>query len=132
MLYEVGDQLNLNPRYFSSIPGATFWDRVANFLAVIFSDPFMFLWAVVQLSVLLALPIQGIGLVAGLRDPAHRSLVIFLVATAAYFLAVNLSFGNPKYGIPLNPMEIVLLVFGAQVVLDWRRRRRAWATGNSA
>ena len=46
MLYEVGDQLNLNPRYFSSIPGATFWDRVANFLAVIFSDPFMFLWAV--------------------------------------------------------------------------------------
>jgi hypothetical protein len=129
MLYEVGDQLNQNPRYFSSISGATLGQRVLNFLAVIVSDPFMFIWAAAQLAVLLALPVQFVGLIAGLRDPRHRPLVMFLVTTAAYFLAVNLSFGNPKYGIPLNPMEIVLLIFGTQVVLDWRRRHRARALG---
>jgi 4-amino-4-deoxy-L-arabinose transferase-like glycosyltransferase len=129
MLYEVGDQLNQNPRYFSSFPGATFWQRMTNFLALVVSDPFMFVWAVAQLAVLLALPVQFVGLVAGLRDPAHRSLVIFLVVTAVYFLAVNLSFGNPKYGIPLNPMEIVLLIFGTQVILDWRNRGRTHGSG---
>lgn len=127
MLYEVGDQLNQNPQYFSSISGATLGQRVTDFLAVVVSDPFMFIWAVAQLAVLLALPIQFVGLIAGLRDPTHRSAVIFLVVTAAYFLAVNLSFGNPKYGIPLNPMEIVMLIYGTQMILDWRRRHRTRA-----
>lgn len=124
MLYEVGDQLNQNPTYFSAVQGSTTGERAANFMAVVFTDPFMFIWAVAQFAVLLALPVQFVGLFAGLRDPAQRSIVIFLVLTAGYFLATNLSFGNPKYGLPLNPAEIVLLVAGGHTILDWLRRRR--------
>ena len=124
MLYEAGYQLNLNPRYFSAVQGATIGDKFVNFLAIVFSDPFMFLWALAQSAALLAMPLQVIGLVAGLRDPGHRSLIIFLVLTAAYFLAINVSFGNPKYGLPLNPGEIVLLVAGGHTVIAWFKRRR--------
>jgi len=73
--------------------------------------------------VLIALPIQLVGLVDGLRDPVRRPLVVFLVVTAGYFLAVNLSFGNPKYGIPLNPVQIILLVAGLQAIFNWRWSR---------
>lgn len=123
MLYEVGYQLNLTPRYFSAAQGTTVGERFTNFLTVVFSDPFMFLWAVVQSAVLLALPVQVVGLVTALRNPANRPFVIFLVLTAAYFLAINVSFGNPKYGLPLNPAEIVLLVGGGHTILEWFRRR---------
>lgn len=123
MLYEVGDQLNQNPRYFSAVEGETFRARLGDFLREIFSSWFMAVWAVAQTAVLFALPIQVIGLVAGLRDPERRPTMVFLFFTAAYFLAVNLSFGNPKYGIPLNPVQIILLVAGFQVILDWWRRR---------
>ncbi len=123
MLYEVGYQLDLNPRYFSVAQGPTIGERFANFLAVVFGNPFMFVWAVAQSAVLLAFPVQIIGLVAGLRDPGHRSLIIFLVLTAAYFLVINLSFGNPKYGLPLNPAEIVILVAGGYTVMEWFKRR---------
>lgn len=124
MLYEVGDQLNRDPQYFSAVPGFTMGERLANFTANIFDNPFMFIWAVAQIAVLLALPVQFIGLFAGLRNPAQRSIVVFLVVTAGYFLAVNVSFGNPKYGIPLNPVEIVLLIVGTQAILDWCWGRR--------
>ncbi len=123
MLYEVGDQLNQNPQYFSAIQGSTLGERVKNFVAVIFSQPFMFIWAVAQSAILIALPVQLVGLVDGLRDPTRRPLVVFLIVTAGYFLAINLSFGNPKYGLPLNPAQIVLLIAGLSTVLGWRRRR---------
>ncbi|MCH9020532.1 MAG: glycosyltransferase family 39 protein [Proteobacteria bacterium] len=124
MLYEVGDQLKQDPKFFSTVQGSTTGEKIANFMAVVFTEPFMFIWAVAQFAVLLALPVQFVGLFAGLRDPAQRSIVIFLVLTAGYFLAINLSFGNPKYGLPLNPAEIVLLVAGGHTILDWLRRRR--------
>ena len=124
MLYEVGHQLNQDPQYFSAAQGSTAGERIANFLAVVLTDPFMFIWAVVQFGVLLALPVQLLGVAAGLRNPGQRSLVIFLVVTAGYFLAINVSFGNPKYGLPLNPAEIVLLVAGGQALVDWFKRRR--------
>ena len=123
MLYEVGHQLKLNPRYFSSVGGPTISDRLMSFLVVVFTSPFMLFWAVAQSAILLAFPVQMIGLVAGLKDPTHRSLVIFLVLTATYFLAINLSFGNPKYGLPLNPAEIVLLVAGGHTIVAWLKRR---------
>jgi 4-amino-4-deoxy-L-arabinose transferase-like glycosyltransferase len=123
MFYEVGDQLNQNPRYFSAVEGESFRARLSNFLAEIPGSPFMAIWAIAQSAVLFALPIQIIGLVASLRDPTRRPLMLFLFVTAAYFLAVNLSFGNPKYGIPLNPVQIILLVAGCQVIFDWWRHR---------
>ena len=124
MLYEVGNQLNLNPMYFSAAQGSNVRERILNFVAIIVSQPFMFIWAVAQLGVLLALPVQIVGGIACLRDRTQRPRVIFLVVTAAYFLAVNLSFGNPKYGIPLNPAKIILLVAGLHVIVGWVRRRR--------
>ena len=124
MLYEVGDQLKQDPKFFSAVQGSTTGEKIANFMAVVFTDPFMFIWAVAQFAVLFALPVQFVGLISGLRDPAQRSIVIFLVLTAGYFLAINLSFGSPKYGLPLNPAEIVLLVAGGHTILDWLRRRR--------
>lgn len=123
MLYEVGVQLNQNPQYYSAVRGTTIAERFLGFLAVVLSEPFMFVWAIAQFAVLIALPIQLVGLVGGLRDPVRRPLVVFLVVTAGYFLAVNLSFGSPKYGIPLNPVQIVLLVAGLQALLNWRRSR---------
>lgn len=123
MFYEVGDQLNQNPRYFSAIEGATFGERVDKFLNEILKYPFMAIWAVAQSAVLFAVPIQIIGLFSRLRDPDKRPLMLFLLVTAGYFLAVNLSFGNPKYGIPLNLVQIILLVAGLQVVFDWCRNR---------
>ena len=123
MLYEVGDQLNLNPRYFSSVQGATLSARTAKFVEIVFTDPFMFLWAVTQSFILLVLPIQFFGMFLGVRSASQRPMAIFLVLTAGYFLVLNLSFGNPKYGLPLNPAEIIFLVAGAFPLFDYFRRR---------
>ncbi len=123
MLYEVGEQLNQAPRFFSTVVGATIGERVGAFAGIVLGDGFMMIWMLAQTAVLLALPVQFIGLTAGLRDYSRRPMAIFLVVTAGYFLAINMSFGNPKYGLPLNPAAIVFLVGGMQAILDWRRRR---------
>jgi hypothetical protein len=126
MLYEVGYQLDRNPRYFSSIAGDGLARRLAAFSRIVLGDPFMLCWAIAQAFALLAVPLQVVGLAAGLHDRHRRPPTVFLVLTAAYFLAVNLSYGNPKYGMPLSPMIIVLTVAGAAMLYDrWRRRLEA-------
>ncbi len=58
-------------------------------------------------------------------------MAVFLVVTAAYFLAINLSYGNPKYGLPLNPAIIVFTVAGLIAAIDWLHRRRRPAQASS-
>ncbi len=124
MLYEVGYQLNQDPQYFSASSGATIGEKMKNFVRVIFTDAFMFVWALAQISILLTLPFQFIGIYCGVKNKTLRPHVLFLIVTAGYFLIINVSFGSPKYGLPLNPAGIVLLVAGASIALEWLRQRR--------
>ena len=123
MLYEVGEQLNQAPRFFSSVAGTTIAERVGTFAGIVLGDGFMMIWMLAQALVLLALPVQIIGLTTGFRASSQRPVTSFLVITAGYFLAINMSFGSPKYGLPLNPAAIVFLVGGMQAILEWRRHR---------
>ena len=125
MLYEVGYQLKQNPTYYSSIVGNGIADRLGKLLRLVVSDPFMLSWAIVQALALLAVPVQVLGLVIGLRDNRSRPVVAFLIVTATYFLVLNMSYGNAKYGLTLSPAIIVLTVAGSSAILElWRRRRR--------
>lgn len=124
MLYEVGYQLKLEPRYLSTIGGRTLSERLTAFLNVLLTDRFILIWAIAQALVLLGLPVQLLGLTKCLGNPDKRAMAAFLVVTAAYFLAINLSYGNPKYGLPLNPATIVFTVAGFVAMIDWLNRRR--------
>ena len=125
MLYEVGYQLKQNPTYYSSIVGNGIADRLGKLYRLVVSDSFMLSWAILQALALLAVPVQVLGLVAGLRDKRSRPVVAFLIVTAAYSLVVNMSYGNPKYGLPLSPAIIVLTVAGSSAIRElWRRARQ--------
>lgn len=126
-LYETGHQLNLDPTFLSSIPGPTLQARIAGFGLAIFTDRFLFVWALAQSAALLGVALQFTGAVDGIRDPGARPYILFLLAIGAYFLAVNGPFGNPRYGMPLTPALIVLTASGGLAVLDRFARRRRTA-----
>jgi 4-amino-4-deoxy-L-arabinose transferase-like glycosyltransferase len=128
MLYEVGYQLRQHPQYLSAIGGRTLTERLSGFQQVMLTDRFMLIWAIGQALVLLGLPIQLLGLAACLGHPDRRAMAVFLVVTAVYFLAINLSYGNPKYGLPLSPAMIVVTVAGLISVMDWLIKRRPTPT----
>ncbi|MFQ5953473.1 MAG: ArnT family glycosyltransferase [Kiloniellales bacterium] len=118
-LYEAGYQLNRNPMFFSAAPGASLAARIWNFAKAVLGDGYLFAWALAQAAVLIGFALQLGGVVAGVRDPGARPFVMFLMAVAAYFLALNGPFGNPRYGMPLAPTLVVLTVAGGFLV--WRR-----------
>lgn len=123
-LYLTGYQFNLNPTFFSGIPGATLATRVAKLVRAVLGDGFMFAWALAQTAALLGAALQLAGGVVALRDPASRPFVLFLLAAAAYFLALNGPFGNPRYGMPVAPALIVLTVAGGFMVRERLANRR--------
>lgn len=113
-LYGMGYQLNCKYKYFSSIQGESLWQRLVIFLNIIFSYPFMLIWAIAQTLLFLCIPIQLLGAIIALRDKKLRPQIILLLATAGYFLMVNGPIGDPKYGLPLLPVLLILIVAGLQ------------------
>ena len=125
-LYEVGYQLNLEPTFFSSVPGSNLSSRLASFSSTISGDGFMSAWALAQAAALIGFAFQLTGTVGAMRDPRARPFILFLLAIAAYFVALNGPFGNPRYGMPLAPTLIVLTIAGGFTILDrfpWRLRQ---------
>lgn len=124
-LYEVGYQLHLEPTFFSSVSGPNLPTRLARFASTTLGDGFMSVWALAQAAALIGFALQLTGTLGALRDPRARPFMLFLLPIAAYFLALNGPFGNPRYGMPLAPILIVLTIAGGTTILDrlaWRRR----------
>ncbi len=126
-LYEAGYQLHRNPTYFSGVAGATLTTRFANFGRAILGDGFMLAWSLAQAVTLLGAMLQLTGAVAAVGDSATRPFILFLMAVAAYFLALNGPFGSPRYGMPLAPALIVLTVAGGFSVRSWLADRQVLA-----
>ena len=124
-LYEVGYQLHLEPTFFSGVPGSNLPARLASFASTVSGDGFMSAWALAQAAALIGFALQLTGTLGALRDPRTRPFILFLLPIAGYFLALNGPFGNPRYGMPLAPILIVLTIAGGTTILDrlaWRRR----------
>ena len=127
VFYEVGDQLKMSPRYFSSIQGATFSERLAKFGDVLASNVFMIVWLVAQSVLLVSRVVQLLGCAAGLADHRFRPAVTFLLITSAYFELIGGPLGYAKYRLPMEPALIVLLSFRGT---DLWQRIRAWRERN--
>lgn len=126
-IYETGHQFELNPQFLSAIPGASFPARVATFAKTVATDGFLTIWAVAQIVTILAFAMQAVGVLTGLRTRESRPYIIFLLGVAAYFLALNGPFGNPRYGITLTPVLIVLTAAGITALMFRYLRPRAEA-----
>lgn len=123
-LYESGHQFDLKPQFLSVTTGPTFLARLQAFGSAIASDGFLMIWAVAQAFTLAAFLLQVTGTAWSIRNTDSRPFILFLLVVAAYFIALNGPFGNPRYGLPLSPVLIVLTASGALLILDWHRRRR--------
>jgi 4-amino-4-deoxy-L-arabinose transferase-like glycosyltransferase len=128
-LYETGQQFHLTPRFFSAIEGPSLAGRLRAFAGTIPTDGFLLLWAAGQTLAIGAVALQIVGTVVGLANPGMRPYALFLLAVGGYFLIVNGPFGNPRYGMPLTPVAIILTVAGGAAIL---RRFRPGPTRSAA
>jgi len=117
-LYETGHQFNLDPRFISSIPGDSMGERLTGFAKVAVTDGFLVAWTLAQAIAVLGLILQLTGTVTGIRNRDVRPYILFLLAVGAYFLAVNGPFGNPRYGMPLTPVLVILTAIGVVALVD--------------
>ena len=86
---EIGQQLQLNTPFFSTIPGGNFLERLKKLFQSITNGGFIAVWFGAQLTLLLSRLVQFRGFLQGLRSPEIRPMVVFLFVTAIYFLIVN-------------------------------------------
>ena len=65
-----------------------------------------------QVVAVIAFSMQILGTGIGIRSKLYRPYIITLLCVAGYFLALNGPFGNPRYGMPLSPVLIILTTCG--------------------
>ena len=111
-VYESGHQLNLTPSYFSSMGGKTLGAKVRAFSYTLQQEPFLIIWLLAQLIAVTACLLQIYGSLTALQKQKYRPYTIVLLAIGAYFLTMNGPFGNPRYGMPLTPVFIILTASG--------------------
>lgn len=127
-LYETGHQFHLQPKFFSSIHGERLLERLRIFFSEVVSSTFLLVWAFAQMFAIAAFFLQILGLRNSVRDRETAPYVLFLITTGLYFLAVNGPFGNPRYGIPLTPVLIVLTASGIVTLKNWFKNRKTRLT----
>ncbi|MBT05320.1 MAG: hypothetical protein CMM32_00160 [Rhodospirillaceae bacterium] len=111
-LYETGHQMRWDPPYFSSVSGKNLKTKAANFLNTVKTDKFLIIWLVAQTVALTTFVVQCLGVVTGISNASYRPYVLILLCIAVYFLALNGPFGNPRYGMPLTPILVILTTCG--------------------
>jgi len=121
-LYETGHQFRLKPKFFSSIPGQHLLERLRIFFSKMASSVFLLVWACAQIFTIIAFLFQILGLGNSVRDSKTAPYVLFLVTTGLYFLAINGPFGNPRYGLPITPLLIVLTASGVATFSRWFKK----------
>ncbi|MBT6537687.1 MAG: hypothetical protein HOK98_16045, partial [Rhodospirillaceae bacterium] len=123
-IYETGHQFRLDPQFLSAVPGGSTTKRLVNFAKTVPSDGFLLAWAAAQVIVVAGVLLQLTGTLRGIRERDVRPYILFLLGVAAYFLALNGPFGNPRYGIPLTPVLVVLTAAGLTGLLTQLTRKR--------
>jgi len=116
-IYVTGHQFRLDPKFLSTVPGDSFTGRLWTFVKTLPSDGFLLLWAIAQLFAITAVALQISGALRGVHERETRPYILFLLGIAAYFLALNGPFGNPRYAIPLTPVFVVLAAAGISGLL---------------
>jgi len=127
-VYVTGHQFRLDPQFLSAVPGDSYAQRLWNFAKSLPSDGFLLLWAVAQMFVVTGVVLQISGAWRGVRQRDARPYILFLLGIAAYFLALNGPFGNPRYAIPLTPVLVVLTAAGLAGLLARRALKRSSVT----
>jgi len=129
---EIGQQLQLNTPFFSTIPGGNFLERLKKLFQSITNGGFIAVWFGAQLTLLLSRLVQFRGFLQGLRNSEIRPMVVFLFVTAIYFLIVNGPIGYAKYRLPLEPALIIFLAMGIDGLWKIWNRRKGYAVEKTA
>jgi len=110
--YEVLTQFKQPLTFLSAMPGNSASERLINFFLINKTNAFMIMWAVSEITLIVSRVFQALGLWYGLRSREWRGVVVLLVVSVIYFLAVNGPIGNPKYRFPMEPALILLFALG--------------------
>ena len=110
--YFVIGQFNQPETFISAMPGSNLFERIAAFVSANYRNPFMVMWVISQVTLLLSRLVQGAGALTGLRQVQFRGQTILLLATIIYVLALNGPIANPKYRVPCEPALIILTALG--------------------
>ncbi|MCW5773047.1 MAG: glycosyltransferase family 39 protein, partial [Rhodospirillaceae bacterium] len=118
---------NLPRTGFYDTPGATFLDKLENFLFGAGNRLYAWLLAAGLIGVVLFRLVQLVGLAALLRQRGAIPGALLLAGWCLYILAVNGPIASPKYRLPLEPAFAVLSGAGLATLMGRRRRasRRA-------
>ena len=115
-VYEINDRAGVKSVHFTRIPGSTLSQKIKGFTAAIFGSVPMLIWLLSQIAVLASRGIEIVGVFSGAADRELRWKILFLVAVAIALLAPAVGIGNPRYRAPAEPVLILLLLQGLQVV----------------
>lgn len=110
--YQVLVQFKQPLTFVSAMPGGDLGQRVIAFAAVNKTNPFMIMWTVSQVILVLSRAIQTLGVITGLRQRQYRGMTMLLLVLIAYTLALNGPVADPKYRIPFEPALVILFALG--------------------
>lgn len=110
--YEVFTQFHQAPTFLSAMHAPSFLGRIREFVLVNWSNPFMALWVVSQVTLVVCRAIQILGAATGLSNARFRALTMLLLVLIVYILALNGPIADPKYRIPVEPALIILFALG--------------------
>lgn len=124
-LYGITYQLEQPDSFLSAMPGDGIADRLANFVDYNIANPMMWIFVLGQILLGVTRLIQLGGLFGGLADRSRWSVALLFAGILAYFLVINGPVGGAKYRLPMEPVLILLTVWGvefAQAIFNKRFR----------
>jgi len=110
--YQVLSQFHQPLTFFSTMRALTALGRIYEFVLTNWNRPFMVMWTISQVALIVSRLVQASGAFTGLQRKEFRGLTLILLATIAYFLAINGPIADPKYRIPMEPALILLFALG--------------------
>ena len=87
-------------------------ERIGEFVRTNWNNPFMILWVISQLALVVSRLVQFLGALTALARPQFRGPVLLLIVLIVYVLAVNGPVADPKYRIPMEPALLILFAIG--------------------
>jgi 4-amino-4-deoxy-L-arabinose transferase-like glycosyltransferase len=118
ILYPMLERFQVKTIHFSEVKADTTVERIVSFLYENMFNKWMLLWTFIQMLLFLSRIIQVKGLLSGLANKEYRYVTLLIISVSVAFSIVTVGFGNPRYRIPIEPMLILLAVFGIKVNID--------------
>ena len=92
--------------------GDSAYEKISNFGKMFNKNNFSIVWLIALATLCLSRVIQLFGLIRLFFDSEIRTKMGFMLISGIYFLIINGPIGDAKYRLPMEPMLIILFVFG--------------------